>query len=124
MKNPFKINPAVQLICDKVASLPWNEVHQTKLYEAWSDLTEHATRWEKRQLFKAEKISKASRNNAIYLKATQLVVSGDYTANRWGEEKIAPVNSGQLGVSAAVQQASAQYNEMLRQKYLGGQDLI
>lgn len=100
MRNPFRINPAVKLICDKVEALPWNEVHQTKLYSAWESLTENATRWEKRKLFKAEKISKEARTNEVYLKATRLVVSGEYTDNRWGEEKKASISSGAVGQAA------------------------
>ena len=120
MRNPFRINPAVKLICDKVEALPWNEVHQTKLYSAWESLTENATRWEKRKLLKAEKISKEARTNEVYLKAIHLVVSGEYTDNRWGEEKKASISSGAVGLSA-IAQASDVYNQTLRQKYLHGQ---
>lgn len=100
MRNPFRINPAVKLICDKVEALPWNEVHQSKLYSAWEALTENATRWEKRRLFKAEKISKEARTNEVYLKAIHLVVSGEYTDNRWGEGKNASISSGAVGQAA------------------------
>jgi hypothetical protein len=112
MKNPFRINPAVKLICDKVESLPWDELYSTKLLSAWEALSENATIWEKRRLRKAEKISKESRANKVYNEAARLVLSGEYTVNRWGEEKV---------TSGAVTQASIQYNEMLRQKYLQGQ---
>jgi hypothetical protein len=119
MKNPFRINPAVKLLCTKIEEQPWKKLTESRLYSLYKALWESCTLLERRALHKSRKISESLHKDSVYNRVTKEIVSGEYNTDRLGLDKVS--QSLQPSSIQAVSAASITYNEMVRQKYMMGQ---